>query len=68
MDTITHTLFGFAIYGAFKKDPEAKRYNRALLVTAIGASQIPDIDVISKWWDTQGLYQMWHRALPILFF
>lgn len=63
MDTITHTLFGLAIYGAFKKDPEAKKYNRALLVTAIGASQIPDIDVISKWWDTQGLYQMWHRGI-----
>lgn len=63
MDTITHTLFGFAIFGAFKKEPEAKKYNRALLVTSIAASQIPDIDVISRLWDTQGLYQMWHRGI-----
>lgn len=63
MDSITHTLFGFAVYGAFKKENESKRYNRALLVTSIGASQIPDIDVISKLWDTEGLYQMWHRGI-----
>lgn len=63
MDTITHTLFGLAIYGAFKKQNDSKLYNRALFVTAIGASQIPDIDVVSQLWDTQGLYQMWHRGI-----
>ncbi|NSL50990.1 metal-dependent hydrolase [Calidifontibacillus erzurumensis] len=63
MDSITHTLFGLTLYGALKTEKETKRYNRALLVTAIGASQIPDIDVVSQFWDTQGLYQMWHRGI-----
>ncbi|WP_102348557.1 metal-dependent hydrolase [Bacillus sp. Marseille-P3661] len=63
MDTITHTLFGCTIYGAFKNKKESKQYNRALLLSSIGASQIPDIDVISQFWDTEGLYQMWHRGI-----
>lgn len=63
MDTITHTLFGLSLYGAFKNEQETKRYNRALLVSTIGASQIPDIDIISQLWDTEGLYQMWHRGI-----
>ncbi len=63
MDTITHTLFGLSLYGAFKNDKETKRYNRALLVLTIGASQIPDIDIVSRVWDTEGLYQMWHRGI-----
>ncbi|WP_017755341.1 metal-dependent hydrolase [Calidifontibacillus oryziterrae] len=63
MDSITHTLFGLAIYESFKIKNESKQYNRALLVTSISASQIPDIDVISKLWDTEGLYQMWHRGI-----
>lgn len=63
MDTITHTLFGLSLYGAFKNEKETKRYNRALLISTIGASQIPDIDIISRLWDTEGLYQMWHRGI-----
>ncbi|EKN68888.1 metal-dependent hydrolase [Schinkia azotoformans] len=63
MDTITHTLFGLSLYGAFKNEKETKRYNRALLVSTIGASQIPDIDIVSRVWDTEGLYQMWHRGI-----
>lgn len=63
MDTITHTLFGLSLYGAFKNEKETKRYNRALLVSTIGASQIPDIDIVSRFWDTEGLYQMWHRGI-----
>ncbi|MDG4658140.1 metal-dependent hydrolase [Ectobacillus antri] len=63
MDTITHTLFGLGLYGTIRKDHMTKHEKRAYLFTAIGASQIPDIDVISQLWDTQGLYQMWHRGI-----
>lgn len=63
MDTITHTLFGLSLYAAFKNEQESKQYNRALLVSTIGASQIPDIDIVSQLWDTHGLYQMWHRGI-----
>ncbi|WP_174735154.1 metal-dependent hydrolase [Mesobacillus harenae] len=63
MDTITHTLFGLAIYGAIDKSGLSKQERRAYLITAVGASQIPDIDVISKLWDQEGLYQMWHRGI-----
>jgi inner membrane protein len=63
MDTITHTLFGIGIYKAINKDQMSKREKQALLFTAIGASQIPDIDVVSQLWDTVGKYQMWHRGI-----
>ncbi|WP_166244852.1 metal-dependent hydrolase [Paenibacillus turpanensis] len=63
MDTITHTLFGLTIYGAFKKPDMTVREKRALLFTAVAGSQIPDIDVISAWWDSAGRYQMWHRGI-----
>lgn len=63
MDSITHTLFGLALYGAVDKKYMEKPQKRAYLLTAIGASQIPDIDVISQLWDNEGLYQMWHRGI-----
>lgn len=63
MDTITHTLFGLSLYGAFDKQRMDKNSRKAYLLTAVGASQIPDIDVISRFWDTEGLYQMWHRGI-----
>ncbi|MCJ8008839.1 metal-dependent hydrolase [Lederbergia wuyishanensis] len=63
MDTITHTLFGLALYGAVDKKQMDRKYKAAYLLTMVGASQIPDIDVISQLWDTEGLYQMWHRGL-----
>ncbi|RBP92100.1 inner membrane protein [Cytobacillus firmus] len=63
MDTITHTLFGLSLYGAVDKKDMDKNTKRAYLLTAVGASQIPDIDVISRLWDTEGLYQMWHRGI-----
>lgn len=63
MDTITHTLFGLSLYGAVDKRDMDKNTKRAFLLTAVGASQIPDIDVISRLWDTEGLYQMWHRGI-----
>ncbi|WP_100334160.1 metal-dependent hydrolase [Bacillus alkalisoli] len=63
MDTITHTLFGATIYGGIDKRNDDKKTKRALFVTAIAASQIPDIDVISSLWDTEGMYQMWHRGI-----
>ncbi|MEK5382265.1 metal-dependent hydrolase [Niallia sp. FSL W8-0635] len=63
MDTITHTLFGVGIYQGINKEKMSKKEKYALLVTSIGASQIPDIDVISQLWDTTGQYQMWHRGI-----
>lgn len=63
MDTITHTLFGLSLYGAVDKQKMDKNSRRAYLLTTVGASQIPDIDVISRLWDTEGLYQMWHRGI-----
>ncbi|PLT35819.1 metal-dependent hydrolase [Bacillus sp. V5-8f] len=63
MDSITHTLFGLGIYKAVNKEEMGKKEKYALLFTTIGASQIPDIDVISQLWDTAGQYQMWHRGI-----
>lgn len=63
MDTVTHTLFGLTIYGAIRKDGMDGRLKKALFATSLVGSQIPDIDVISRIWDTQGLYQMWHRGI-----
>ncbi|MEI7026547.1 metal-dependent hydrolase [Paenibacillus sp. y28] len=63
MDTITHTLFGLTLYGACNKTGMTAREKRALLLTTVAGSQIPDMDVISQWWDTMGRYQMWHRGL-----
>ncbi|MGE7272244.1 metal-dependent hydrolase [Brevibacillus panacihumi] len=63
MDSVTHTLFGLTLYGAVDKSTMTKKEKRALLATAIAGSQIPDIDVISSWWDTAGRYQMWHRGV-----
>lgn len=63
MDSITHTLFGLALYGSVDKKDMEKSRKRAYLLTAVGSSQIPDIDVISRFWDNEGLYQMWHRGI-----
>ncbi|MFD2443279.1 metal-dependent hydrolase [Bacillus sp. CGMCC 1.16607] len=63
MDTITHTLFGLTLYGTVDKSNMDKRTKMAYLFTTVGASQIPDSDVISKFWDHEGMYQMWHRGI-----
>lgn len=63
MDTITHTLFGLTLYGALNKQKLDPKLKKPLLFTAIVGSQIPDIDVISKLWDMEGKYQMWHRGI-----
>lgn len=63
MDTITHTLFGLTLYGAVNKDEMTKKERRSLLLVSVIGSQIPDIDIISSWWDTAGRYQMWHRGI-----
>jgi inner membrane protein len=63
LDTITHTLFGLSLYGSVNKNEMDKRTKLAYLFTTVGASQIPDSDVISQFWDTEGLYQMWHRGI-----
>lgn len=63
MDTITHTLFGLTLYGAADKRDLQQHEKRALFVTTLVGSQIPDSDVISRLWDTEGMYQMWHRGI-----
>ena len=63
MDSITHSLFGLTLYGAVDKRNLDKNHKRAYLVTTVGASLIPDIDVISRLWDISGQYQMWHRGI-----
>ncbi|WP_139492115.1 metal-dependent hydrolase [Brevibacillus dissolubilis] len=63
MDTITHTLFGLVIYNTLKTEEMSQPMKRAFLFTSLVGSQIPDIDVISQAWDTEGLYLMWHRGL-----
>ncbi|RBW69604.1 metal-dependent hydrolase [Bacillus taeanensis] len=63
MDSITHTLFGVGLYHALKKENLTKREKNALLFTTIVGSQIPDSDVISQFWDYEGLYQLWHRGI-----
>jgi inner membrane protein len=63
VDTVTHTLFGFGLYHAAKKEGIAKKEKYALLFTSLVGSQIPDIDIISQLWDQEGMYQMWHRGI-----
>ncbi|WP_215112723.1 metal-dependent hydrolase [Exiguobacterium sp. s63] len=63
MDTITHTIFGLTLYGAADKRDLQQHEKRALFVTTLVGSQIPDSDVISRLWDTEGMYQMWHRGI-----
>lgn len=63
MDSITHTLFGVTIYKSINKEGMSKPLRHSLLFTALAGSQIPDIDVVSKWWDQEGLYLMWHRGI-----
>ncbi|MBD8069930.1 metal-dependent hydrolase [Bacillus sp. PS06] len=63
MDTVTHTFFGMTLYGAIDKSNDSKAMKKSLIVATIGGSQIPDIDVVSSLWDTEGLYQMWHRGI-----
>ncbi|NHM29541.1 metal-dependent hydrolase [Neobacillus terrae] len=63
MDSITHTLFGLALYGSVDKRKMERKQKLAWLATSVGASHIPDIDVVSQLWDLHGQYQMWHRGL-----
>jgi inner membrane protein len=63
MDTITHTLLGLTIYAAIDKEEMSKGMKRSILFTSVVGSQIPDIDVVSRLWDTEGMYQMWHRGI-----
>jgi inner membrane protein len=63
MDSITHTLFGLTSYGAINKEKMTKEVKKSLFLTSLIGSHIPDIDVISQLWDTEGMYQMWHRGI-----
>ena len=63
MDSITHTLFGLTIYKAIDKEELNKKEKYALLFTAVVGSHLPDSDVVSKYFDSAGMYQMWHRGI-----
>ncbi|GAB7388072.1 metal-dependent hydrolase [Bacillaceae bacterium] len=64
MDTVTHTLFGLAIYGAVKKDGMTKPLKRALFFASVVGSQIPDSDVAVSLTETGRIMeQMWHRGI-----
>lgn len=63
MDSITHTLFGLTINSATNKENMPKELKKAVFVAAVAGSLIPDIDVVSQLWDTEGMYQMWHRGI-----
>ncbi|MDE5415049.1 metal-dependent hydrolase [Alkalihalobacterium chitinilyticum] len=63
MDSVTHALFGLTIYGATNKEDMPKEVKKSVFVAAVAGSMIPDIDVISQLWDTEGMYQMWHRGI-----
>ncbi|MFC0562413.1 metal-dependent hydrolase [Halalkalibacter alkalisediminis] len=69
MDTITHALFGLTSYGAVNKGEMDRQTKKALLFSAIAASQIPDIDVVASVTETGRIMeQMWHRGLTHSFF
>ncbi|KHF40038.1 metal-dependent hydrolase [Halalkalibacter okhensis] len=69
MDTVTHTLFGLTTYGAVKKNEMDRNTKRALLFSALIASQIPDIDVVANVTENGRIMeQMWHRGLTHSFF
>ncbi|GAE34345.1 metal-dependent hydrolase [Halalkalibacter akibai] len=69
MDTITHTLFGLSTYGAVNKEKMDVKTKRALLFSALVASQIPDIDIVANVTETgRVMEQMWHRGLTHSFF
>lgn len=64
MDTLTHGLFGLTIYCAQNREKMTSREKKALLFTAIVASEIPDIDVVASFTETGRIMeQMWHRGL-----
>jgi inner membrane protein len=63
MDTITHAMMGLTLYGAIDKRNMSKEQKRAFFFATLVGSQIPDSDVISSLWDTNGRYQMWHRGI-----
>ncbi|MGO4889658.1 metal-dependent hydrolase [Anaerobacillus sp. MEB173] len=49
MDSVTHTLFGLTLYGAVDKKDMSTNMKRALLLTTVVGSQLPDIDVVSPY-------------------
>ncbi|WP_018924790.1 metal-dependent hydrolase [Salsuginibacillus kocurii] len=63
MDTVTHTLFGLVLYGSVDKTNMDRRTKTVFLTTAVVGSQIPDIDVVSSFFDDEGQYQWWHRGI-----
>jgi len=61
VDYVTHTLFGFALYGAWNKRAMDAKTKWALLGAAVGSSVIPDIDI--QWARAGADYLMSHRGI-----
>jgi len=61
MDYVTHTLFGFALYGAWSKTAMDARTKWALLGAAVGSSVVPDVDI--QWARAGADYLMAHRGI-----
>jgi inner membrane protein len=60
----THALLGVATYMVINKKEMNPAAKKALFVTAVVGSVIPDIDVIVKYTEIGQLnYQMWHRGI-----
>ncbi|WP_373230080.1 metal-dependent hydrolase [Cohnella sp.] len=63
---MTHTLFGFAIYGALNKIKMDNKTKLAFLAASVGSSVIPDIDL--QWASSSAKYLMSHRGITHSFF
>lgn len=61
MDYMTHTLFGFAIYGALNKIKMDNKTKLAFLATSVISNVIPDIDI--QWAGSSAKYLMSHRGI-----
>lgn len=61
MDSITHTLFGVAMYDALNKTDMDNKTKLCLFATSVGANVIPDIDV--HWAKSSAQYLMLHRGI-----
>jgi len=64
VDTLTHGLFGVAMYAAVKTPDLSKRERLVLLGSLVFANQAPDLDVLAGVTETgRTMMQSWHRGL-----
>jgi inner membrane protein len=69
MDTVTHTLFGLTTYAAIDKTDKPPPLKKALLLSSLIGSQIPDSDIVLNLTEKGKIMeQMWHRGITHSFF